>query len=43
MESQVAEVRRLIGRMARYEARFRADGLLPEGAFVRAAEAWDYG
>ncbi|MEU2856111.1 DUF1266 domain-containing protein [Streptomyces syringium] len=43
VESQVAGVRRLIGRIARYEARFRADGLLPEGAFVRTAEAWDYG
>ncbi|MEV5240710.1 DUF1266 domain-containing protein [Streptomyces cinnamoneus] len=43
VESQVAGVRRLIGRIARYEARFRADGILPEGAFVRTAEAWDYG
>ncbi|KUJ64068.1 hypothetical protein ACZ90_62390 [Streptomyces albus subsp. albus] len=43
VESQVAGVRRLIGRIARYEARFRADGLLAENAFVRSVEAWDYG
>ncbi|WP_449479152.1 DUF1266 domain-containing protein [Streptomyces abikoensis] len=42
-ESQVAGVRRMIGRIARYEARFRADGLLPEGAYIRTTEAWDYG
>ncbi|MEU1816727.1 DUF1266 domain-containing protein [Streptomyces roseifaciens] len=42
-ESQVAGVRRMIGRIARYEARFRADGLLPEGSFIRTTEAWDYG
>jgi hypothetical protein len=41
--SQVAGVQRLIGRIARYEARFRADGLLGEGQFVRSVEAWDYG
>lgn len=32
-----------MGRIARYEARFRADGLLPEDGYVRTAEAWDYG
>ncbi|MFF7024517.1 DUF1266 domain-containing protein [Streptomyces klenkii] len=42
-ESQVAGVRRMIGRIARYEARFRADGLLPEGSYIRTTEAWDYG
>ncbi|MFH8785870.1 DUF1266 domain-containing protein [Streptomyces roseoverticillatus] len=42
-ESQVAGVRRMIGRIARYEARFRADGLLTEGSFIRTTEAWDYG
>ncbi|MFI8993666.1 DUF1266 domain-containing protein [Streptomyces sp. NPDC053542] len=41
--SQVAGVQRLIGRIARYEARFRADGVLAEGKFVRSVEAWDYG
>ncbi|WP_423835410.1 DUF1266 domain-containing protein [Streptomyces tubbatahanensis] len=43
MEAQVAGVKRLIGRITRYEARFRADGLLPEGRFVRSVAAWDYG
>ncbi len=43
LESQVAGVRRLVGRIARYEARFRADGLLEEGACIRTVEAWDYG
>ncbi|WP_326734069.1 DUF1266 domain-containing protein [Streptomyces sp. NBC_01022] len=43
LEGQVTGVQRLIGRIARYEARFRADGLLPEGGFVQSLEAWDYG
>ncbi|MET8010170.1 DUF1266 domain-containing protein [Streptomyces sp. NPDC005271] len=43
VEAQVTGVQRLIGRIARYEARFRADGLLAEGTFVRSVEAWDYG
>nr|WP_326733369.1 DUF1266 domain-containing protein [Streptomyces sp. NBC_01022] len=43
LEGQVTGVQRLIGRIARYEARFRADGLLPEGGFVQSIEAWDYG
>ncbi|MEU7827659.1 MULTISPECIES: DUF1266 domain-containing protein [unclassified Nonomuraea] len=42
-EAEVAGAQRLIGRIIRYEARFRADGLLPEGGFVRTVEAWDYG
>lgn len=33
----------LIGRILRYEARFRADGLLPPDGTVRSAEAYDYG
>ncbi|MFH8617923.1 DUF1266 domain-containing protein [Streptomyces sp. NPDC017979] len=41
--AQIAGVQRLIGRIARYEARFRADGLLSEGGFIRSVEAWDYG
>ncbi|GAA4912426.1 DUF1266 domain-containing protein [Streptomyces coeruleoprunus] len=43
LESQVAGVQRLIGRIARYEARFRADGLLPESGYIRTIEGWDYG
>ncbi|WP_031510300.1 DUF1266 domain-containing protein [Streptomyces megasporus] len=41
-----AEIRRLqqlIGRIVRYEARFRADGLLREGEYVTSVLAWDYG
>jgi len=41
--AQIAGVQRLIGRIARYEKRFRADGLLAEGKFVPSVEAWDYG
>ncbi|MGW2327600.1 DUF1266 domain-containing protein [Streptomyces sp. NPDC001700] len=41
--AQIAGVQRLIGRIARYEKRFRADGLLAEGKFIPTVEAWDYG
>ncbi|MEU1802349.1 DUF1266 domain-containing protein [Streptomyces sp. NPDC019937] len=41
--ARIAGVQRLIGRIARYEKRFRADGLLAEGKFVPSVEAWDYG
>ncbi|MFD8984433.1 DUF1266 domain-containing protein [Streptomyces sp. NPDC059564] len=43
VEGEIAGVRRLIGRIARYEQRFRADGLLPEDGWVRSVEAWDLG
>ncbi|MCF3963711.1 DUF1266 domain-containing protein [Streptomyces fuscigenes] len=33
----------LIGRIVRYEARFRADGLLPPDGYVRSTAAYDYG
>ncbi|MFF3326195.1 DUF1266 domain-containing protein [Streptomyces sp. NPDC002889] len=36
-------VQQLIGRITRYEARFRADGILAEGRQVRSVLAWDYG
>jgi hypothetical protein len=36
-------IQRLIGRIVRCEARFRADGLLPAEGFVRSAAAYDYG
>jgi hypothetical protein len=42
-ESAVNGVQQLIGRITRYEARFRADGLLAEGRHVRSVLAWDYG
>jgi hypothetical protein len=35
-------VQQLIGRITRYEARFRADGILGEGRQVRSVLAWDY-
>ncbi|WP_431771526.1 DUF1266 domain-containing protein [Streptomyces cucumeris] len=39
----VAEARELVGTILRYEARFRADGLLPPDGIVRSAAAWDIG
>jgi hypothetical protein len=36
-------VQELIGRIVRYEARFRADGLLPPDGRVRTAVGYDYG
>jgi hypothetical protein len=38
-----AGLQELIGRILRYEARFRADGLLPPDGFVRSVTGWDYG
>ncbi|MFD6974782.1 DUF1266 domain-containing protein [Streptomyces sp. NPDC059979] len=43
VEGEIAGVKRLIGRIARYEQRFRADGLLPEDGWVRSVEGWDVG
>ncbi|MFE9215348.1 DUF1266 domain-containing protein [Streptomyces lavendulae] len=43
VEGEIAGVRRLIGRIARYEQRFRADGLLPPDGWVRSVEGWDHG
>ncbi|MBT2455762.1 DUF1266 domain-containing protein [Streptomyces sp. ISL-86] len=43
VDGEIAGVQRLIGRIARYEQRFRADGLLSEGKYIRSVEAWDYG
>ncbi|MGW8377614.1 DUF1266 domain-containing protein [Streptomyces sp. ODS28] len=43
VEAQIVGVQRLIGRITRYEARFRADGLLEGDQFVRSADAWDLG
>jgi hypothetical protein len=33
----------LIGRITRYEARMRADGILREGQYVTSVDAWDLG
>lgn len=43
VEGEIAGVQRVIGRITRYEQRFRADGLLGENKYVRSVEAWDYG
>ncbi|OIJ65167.1 DUF1266 domain-containing protein [Streptomyces mangrovisoli] len=42
-EARVKGVQHLIGRITRYEARFRADGLLAENRFVGSVDAWDIG
>ncbi|MFC9882027.1 DUF1266 domain-containing protein [Streptomyces libani] len=42
-EAEVAGVKQLIGRITRYEGRFRADGILAANSRVRSALAWDYG
>ncbi|AGS69412.1 DUF1266 domain-containing protein [Streptomyces collinus] len=43
IEAQIEGVQRLIGRITRYEARMRADGVLGEGAYVSSVDAWDLG
>ncbi|MFF2507438.1 DUF1266 domain-containing protein [Streptomyces sp. NPDC058067] len=42
-EARIEGVQRLIGRISRYEARMRADGVLGEGQYVRSVDAWDLG
>ncbi|MFI9206456.1 DUF1266 domain-containing protein [Streptomyces sp. NPDC053048] len=39
----VAHLRALVGKVLRYEARFRADELLPPDGYVRTIAAWDIG
>ncbi|WP_405675086.1 DUF1266 domain-containing protein [Streptomyces sp. NBC_01511] len=39
----VAHLRSLVGKLLRYESRFRADGLLPPDGVVRSVAAWDIG
>ena len=41
--AEVGRLQQLIGRIVRYEARFRADGLLGEDEYVTSVLAWDYG
>lgn len=43
LDADIALVQELIGRVLRYEARFRADGVLPQDACVRSVLAWDFG
>ncbi|NBM18004.1 DUF1266 domain-containing protein [Streptomyces sp. GC420] len=39
----VMEMEEVVRRVMRYEARFRADGLLPEDGWVKSAAGYDYG
>nr|WP_243275121.1 DUF1266 domain-containing protein [Streptomyces albus] len=41
--SFVADMREMVGKILRYEARFRADGLLGPDETVRTVAAWDLG
>ncbi|MFF4573343.1 DUF1266 domain-containing protein [Streptomyces sp. NPDC001410] len=43
VEAHVEGVQRLIGRITRYEARMRADGVLDENRYVSSVDAWDLG
>ncbi|MFM9370854.1 DUF1266 domain-containing protein [Streptomyces sp. Da 82-17] len=43
LDGFVVELRGLVGKIMRYEHRFRADGLLPPGGIVRTVAAWDVG
>ncbi|WP_079032169.1 DUF1266 domain-containing protein [Streptomyces specialis] len=43
LDADIELVQELIGRVLRYEARFRADGLLDGGRCVRSVMAWDFG
>ncbi|GHF64509.1 DUF1266 domain-containing protein [Streptomyces griseosporeus] len=42
-EARVRGVQHLIGRISRYEARMRADGILDENRYVSSVDAWDLG
>ncbi|WP_336207530.1 DUF1266 domain-containing protein [Nonomuraea sp. LPB2021202275-12-8] len=39
----ITVLRALVGKVTRYEARFRADGLLPPDGRIRTVAAWDLG
>ncbi|MEU0007094.1 DUF1266 domain-containing protein [Streptomyces sp. NPDC006314] len=43
VEARIEGVQRLIGRITRYEARMRADGVLDENGYVSSVDAWDLG
>ncbi|MEW1924072.1 DUF1266 domain-containing protein [Streptomyces sp. NPDC088360] len=43
LDDFVAALRGLVGKIVRYESRFRADGLLPPDGHVRTVAAWDIG
>ncbi|WP_101784195.1 DUF1266 domain-containing protein [Nonomuraea indica] len=43
LDAHVSVLRELVGEVMRYEARFRADALLPPDGYVRSVAAWDLG
>ncbi|WP_330337722.1 DUF1266 domain-containing protein [Streptomyces sp. NBC_00557] len=43
VQARIEGVHRLIGRITRYEARMRADGVLDENGYVSSVDAWDLG
>ncbi|GAB1337528.1 DUF1266 domain-containing protein [Streptomyces sp. E-15] len=43
VEARIEGVQRLIGRITRYEARMRADGVLDGSRYVSSVDAWDLG
>ena len=43
VEARVEGMQHLIGRITRYEARMRADGVLDENRYVTSVDAWDLG
>ncbi|MGW1603730.1 DUF1266 domain-containing protein [Streptomyces eurythermus] len=43
VEAHIEGVQRLIGRITRYEARMRADGVLDGSRYVSSVDAWDLG
>ncbi|MFG2887274.1 DUF1266 domain-containing protein [Streptomyces sp. NPDC048297] len=42
-EARIKGVQHLVGRITRYEARFRADGILDENRYVSSVDAWNFG
>ncbi|MEU8030932.1 DUF1266 domain-containing protein [Streptomyces sp. NPDC049099] len=42
-EARIKGIQHLVGRITRYEARFRADGILDENRFVSSVDAWNFG
>lgn len=43
LDDLAVSLRGLVGKIMRYESRFRADGLLPPDGYVRTVVAWDLG
>ncbi|MGW4436582.1 DUF1266 domain-containing protein [Streptomyces sp. NPDC004596] len=42
-EARIKGVQHLVGRITRYEARFRADGILDGNGYVGSVDAWNFG